>query len=112
MGIGVGRGPTRVRETIMKAFRKPRLLVAGLCMVVAATGLASCSSGSDDGGGAVQKAELLNVSYDPTRELYAEINPKFAAKWKAETGQDVRSEGGRVGKECVSTCRSRRSPYH
>src|SRR3546814_8650233 len=70
-------------------------------MVVAATGLASCSSGSDDGGGAVQKAELLNVSYDPTRELYAEINPKFAAKWKAETGQDVKitmSHGG-AGKQ-------------
>lgn len=85
----------------MKAFRKPRLLVAGLCMVVAATGLASCSGGSDDGHGAVRKAELLNVSYDPTRELYAEINPKFAAKWKAETGQDVKitmSHGG-AGKQ-------------
>ncbi len=32
---------------------------------------------------------LLNVSYDPTRELYAAINPAFAKAWKARTGQDV-----------------------
>jgi sulfate/thiosulfate-binding protein len=32
---------------------------------------------------------LLNVSYDPTRELYAEINPAFAQQWKAKTGQGV-----------------------
>ena len=32
---------------------------------------------------------LLNVSYDPTRELYAAINPAFARAWKAQTGQDV-----------------------
>ena len=29
---------------------------------------------------------LLNVSYDPTRELYAAINPAFAQAWKAQTG--------------------------
>jgi sulfate transport system substrate-binding protein len=32
---------------------------------------------------------LLNVSYDPTRELYAAINPAFVKAWKAQTGQDV-----------------------
>ena len=32
---------------------------------------------------------LLNVSYDPTRELYAAINPAFAKAWKAKTGQSV-----------------------
>ena len=32
---------------------------------------------------------LLNVSYDPTRELYAEFNQAFAKHWKAKTGQDV-----------------------
>ncbi|RIA37181.1 sulfate transport system substrate-binding protein [Hephaestia caeni] len=37
-------------------------------------------------GGAI---ELLNVSYDPTRELYKDINAAFAAQWKAEHGQDV-----------------------
>lgn len=32
---------------------------------------------------------LLNVSYDPTRELYADFNRVFAASWKARTGQTV-----------------------
>jgi len=35
------------------------------------------------------RVELLNVSYDPTRELYAEFNKVFAASWKARTGQEV-----------------------
>ena len=32
---------------------------------------------------------LLNVSYDPTRELYQEFNAAFAKHWKRKTGQDV-----------------------
>jgi ABC-type sulfate transport system substrate-binding protein len=32
---------------------------------------------------------LLNVSYDPTRELYADFNKAFAAYWKAKTGDNV-----------------------
>jgi len=41
--------------------------------------------------------ELLNVSYDPTRELYRAINAAFASAWKAKTGDDVtirQSHGG------------------
>jgi sulfate/thiosulfate transport system substrate-binding protein len=41
--------------------------------------------------------ELLNVSYDPTREVYVEFNQAFAAHWKAQTGQNVvikQSHGG------------------
>ncbi|GJE26489.1 Sulfate-binding protein [Methylobacterium organophilum] len=34
-------------------------------------------------------AELLNVSYDPTRELYRDINAAFAADWKAKTGEEI-----------------------
>ncbi|MBI2061683.1 MAG: sulfate ABC transporter substrate-binding protein [Nitrospirae bacterium] len=40
---------------------------------------------------------LLNVSYDPTRELYQDFNAAFAKFWKAKTGQDVvvnQSHGG------------------
>ena len=40
---------------------------------------------------------LLNVSYDPTRELYQAINAAFIKEWKAKTGQDVtinQSHGG------------------
>ena len=47
---------------------------------------------------------LLNVSYDPTRELYADFNKAFAAHWKAKTGQDLsfkQSHGG-SGKQARS----------
>jgi len=40
---------------------------------------------------------LLNVSYDPTRELYAEFNKAFAAAWQKETGKSIeikQSHGG------------------
>ena len=47
---------------------------------------------------------LLNVSYDPTRELYVEFNAAFGKYWKAKTGQDVtikQSHGG-SGKQARS----------
>ncbi|MGE4241797.1 sulfate ABC transporter substrate-binding protein [Ramlibacter sp.] len=47
---------------------------------------------------------LLNVSYDPTRELYVEFNQAFAKHWKGRTGQDVtikQSHGG-SGKQARS----------
>jgi sulfate transport system substrate-binding protein len=40
---------------------------------------------------------ILNVSYDIARELFAQINPAFAAAWKTRTGQDIKvdqSHGG------------------
>lgn len=45
----------------------------------------------------VAAESLLNVSYDPTRELYQQINPLFEKNWKAKTGQDLdikQSHGG------------------
>ncbi len=51
-----------------------------------------------------QNVTLLNVSYDPTRELYVEFNQAFARHWKARTGQDVtikQSHGG-SGKQARS----------
>lgn len=50
-------------------------------------GLAACSGGGSDGG-----TTLVNVSYDPTRELYKIINPLFAESWKKETGENVTFE--------------------
>ncbi len=47
---------------------------------------------------------LLNVSYDPTRELYVEYNAAFSRHWKAKTGQEVsikQSHGG-SGKQARS----------
>ena len=36
-----------------------------------------------------KKVQIVNVSYDPTKELYAALNPLFIKDWKAKTGQDV-----------------------
>ena len=38
---------------------------------------------------APKPATLLNVSYDPTRELYREFNPAFAKYWQTKTGQKI-----------------------
>ena len=64
-------------------------LVAGVAMVVTP---------------ALADVSLLNVSYDPTRELYKAYNAAFAAHWKAETGETVtvqQSHGG-SGKQARS----------
>jgi sulfate/thiosulfate transport system substrate-binding protein len=53
---------------------------------------------------AAAQVKLLNVSYDPTRELYQEVNGAFAKQWKTETGQSVevqQSHGG-SGKQARS----------
>ena len=44
---------------------------------------------------------LLNVSYDPTRELYVEVNKAFAEKWKAEKGETltIKASHGGSGKQ-------------
>ena len=47
---------------------------------------------------------LLNVSYDPTREFYKEVNRVFAAEWKAKTGETVsiKTSHGGSGKQARS----------
>ncbi len=47
---------------------------------------------------------LLNVSYDPTRELYQDINKAFAAQWKAKTGDSlaIKQSHGGSGKQARS----------
>ena len=66
--------------------------------------LAASLLGSTTASWAQKSVELLNVSYDPTRELYVEFNAAFAKYWKAKTGQDVtikQSHGG-SGKQARS----------
>src|SRR5688572_10461121 len=49
------------------------------------------------GAGGAFAQTLLNVSYDPTRELYVEVNAAFAKYWKAKSGQNItfrQSHGG------------------
>ena len=67
---------------------------AALAWGLAVAGLVSAQTSS----------ALLNVSYDPTRELYAEFNSAFIKHWKAKTGQDItvkQSHGG-SGKQARS----------
>jgi sulfate/thiosulfate-binding protein len=63
--------------------------ISHLLSLVGAVGLTAVSF--------AKSVELLNVSYDPTRELYTEYNKAFAVYWKAKTGDDVtikQSHGG------------------
>ena len=72
-----------------------RVLAALLLGALALATLGSCSGPGAPAGGA--HVTLLNVSYDPTRELYEDFNAAFARYWKAKTGQQVRvdqSHGG------------------
>ena len=60
-----------------------------LTLLAASTTLAACASGKE--------FKLLNVSYDPTRELFVEFNAAFARHWKETTGDTVtiqQSHGG------------------
>lgn len=59
---------------------------------------------SSSGIASAKQINLLNVSYDPTRELYDEFNKAFALYWKSKTGDDVvvnQSHGG-SGKQARS----------
>jgi len=51
-----------------------------------------------------QPVQFLNVSYDPTRELYVEYNQAFAKYWKAKSGQDlaIKQSHGGSGKQARS----------
>ncbi len=52
-------------------------------------------------GVAFADTTILNVSYDPTRELYKDVNTAFAAKWKADTGETltIQTSHGGSGKQ-------------
>ncbi|MBP6900748.1 MAG: sulfate ABC transporter substrate-binding protein [Burkholderiaceae bacterium] len=71
----------------------------GLARITLALGLAAAGLGA-----MAKDVILLNVSYDPTRELYVDFNKAFAAHWKARTGDNVivkQSHGG-SGKQARS----------
>jgi sulfate/thiosulfate transport system substrate-binding protein len=74
-------------------------------LIVIATALlaTACGGGNADRSGTSETATqvtLLNVSYDPTRELYREFNEAFARHWQTKAGQQVvvkQSHGGSGG---------------
>jgi sulfate transport system substrate-binding protein len=78
-----------------------------LVLAFGASGAWACKSSSDPAPAsstgpastaeAPESIELLNVSYDPTRELWRDVNERFIAAYKKETGTDVtikQSHGG------------------
>lgn len=86
----------------MKLRIKKMVALVGLLAV-----LTACAAGNEPGGqqegsngsanGNPKSVEILNVSYDPTRELYEHFNKAFSAHWEQETGQKVtisQSHGG------------------
>jgi sulfate/thiosulfate transport system substrate-binding protein len=73
---------------VLSDWSRRRVLLAGVSATLALPLVARAAAGT---------ARLLNVSYDVARELFTQINPAFAASWKARTGQSVQiaqSHGG------------------
>jgi sulfate transport system substrate-binding protein len=59
--------------------------------------LAALAGCGQEGSGGARGVELLNVSYDPTREFYKAYNAEFAKRWQAQGGKQVtvnQSHGG------------------
>jgi len=71
----------------MKTLKRIAQLALGIALIVP----------SAEKAAAQERVTLLNVSYDPTRELYKDINAAFAREWKRRTGQEIeikQSHGG------------------
>jgi sulfate transport system substrate-binding protein len=83
----------------MDPIMRTRLALPGSIALALAVGTTAGSA-----QGAPRPVTLLNVSYDPTRELYEEFNQQFRAWWKGTTGQDVtiRQSHGGSGKQARS----------
>ena len=71
---------------------KTRLIAAALLSLAATLAITSVHAA---------ELSLLNVSYDPTRELYQDVNKNFAAQWKAQAGGElkIRQSHGGSGKQ-------------
>lgn len=81
----------------MRMIQFSRLLIVPLTVALGWAGGGCGDAGDGD-------VELLNVSYDPTREFYKDFNAAFARHWQAKTGQSVKvnqSHGG-SGKQARS----------
>jgi sulfate transport system substrate-binding protein len=53
--------------------------------------------------GNVAAQEILNASYDVSRELFAAINPKFEAEWKKQSGQEIKVQQSHAGSSTQAT---------
>ena len=82
-----------------------RLLLKGASLGIALLALAHSAAASPaPPTPSIPSITLLNVSYDPTRELYADFNAAFSKYWKAKTGQDltIKQSHGGSGKQARS----------
>ena len=88
----MGSDATSLPEPPMKPILMLRGALAAALLALAATGAVA------------KEIALLNVSYDPTRELYQDYNKAFAKYWKAKTGDDVvvKASHGGSGKQARS----------
>ena len=80
-----------------------RKRIAGVCIALAAVVLAGTFAVSGNNTKDKNHVEIINVSYDPTREFYEAYNKIFSKYWKEETGQSVdviQSHGG-SGKQAL-----------
>jgi sulfate/thiosulfate transport system substrate-binding protein len=71
--------------------------VNAFAIALVASAVALLAVKHSESSDAQTKLRLLNVSYDPTRELYAEINPKFIDQYRRDTGTSIaiqQSHGG------------------
>ena len=76
---------------------QPDTVVTSRVNVMLAIAIAGCSPSSSGASSDGTSVELLNVSYDPTRELWRDLNEHFAARYKKEAGVSVtikQSHGG------------------
>ncbi|MBR9970853.1 sulfate ABC transporter substrate-binding protein [Magnetospirillum sulfuroxidans] len=76
---------------LIQDIKRATLAAAAAAAIAAAIALAI------PGARAAEPKTLLNVSYDPTRELYQDFNAAFIAHWKAKTGEELKinqSHGG------------------
>src|SRR5579859_4349469 len=82
-------GPDRRKEVRMWT----RTLLGGLVGTAVLAGVVWLLAGAREAG----QVELLNVSYDPTRELYEDLNARFVPRYEQETGTRLtisQSHGG------------------
>ena len=77
---------------------KKRTFILSAAAFAGLLALPACSGEAGKDG---KTLTLMNVSYDPTRELYKEVNAAFAKKWESETGQaiDFNMSHGGSGKQ-------------
>ena len=78
--------------------KRRKIFSSALVILTSLSLLTACGNEAESGSAANgDSIELLNVSYDPTRELYQEFNEQFSNYWEQEKGQEVvikQSHGG------------------